>query len=219
MSVKYFLTGNSRTPIAYHQDWRVLDIGSGHHPHPRANVLADKYLLDDIERTGRAAKLLSGKPFVVGDACRLPFTNKAFDFIICSHVAEHVTDVAGFCSEMGRVGRSGYIETPSRFTEMLLHVAVHRWFVSNKRGKLVFRAAPDAHPLGWFGKLLFSIHFYDTAHLKGRDVFAFAYGCRRPYHYAFLFMRWLLTLLLLFTWPVMYTRLLWKDRFHYEICQ
>jgi len=217
MPVKYFLTGNSRTPIAFDTTWCVLDIGSGHHPHPRANVLADKYLLDNTERTGREAKLLPGIPFVVADACSLPFKDKSFDFVICSHVAEHVEDVESFCSELNRVARMGYLETPSRFTESLLHVAVHRWFISNRHNQLVFTLAPNDHPLGWFGKLFFSIHFYGTVHIKGREVFPFASGCRKPWHYLFVLLRWTLMFLMLFTWPFMFARLHWKGSFSFMI--
>jgi len=48
----------------------VLEIGSGHNPLVRANVLMDKYLFDNIERDG---DLVIDRPFVVGDAEQIPF--------------------------------------------------------------------------------------------------------------------------------------------------
>ena len=44
----------------------------------------------------------------------LPFPDGSFDFIYCRHTLEDIYDPMWVCREMGRVGRAGYIETPSR---------------------------------------------------------------------------------------------------------
>ena len=52
-----YRVGNSGTKIEIKDDWMVLDIGSGHNPHPRANVLTDRYLEGNIDRSGKSIKL------------------------------------------------------------------------------------------------------------------------------------------------------------------
>lgn len=213
MSKKLFPTANSRKLIAYDNNWRVLDIGSGYNPHPRADILADKFLGDNTERTGRDVLLVKGKPFVMADACHLPFATKSIDFIICSHIAEHVDEPENFCYELTRVSHAGYIETPSVFTEKLLHVALHRWYVFHKGKTLYFAPTPDDHPRGKFGKLFFSLYFYNMVHLKGRDIYPFANGVKGFLHFFFLGVRSLLRGVFLVIWPAIHTRFLWRDQF------
>lgn len=213
MTIKHYPTANSRTKIAYDTTWRVLDIGSGHNPHPRANVLLDRYYLDDLERSGQAIVLPAGKPFVVADACAMPFQDQSFDFVICSHVAEHIEDVPGFCAELNRVARRGYLETPSPLAETLRHAPNHRWYVAGRQGILTFRPTPPGYPLGWFGKLFFSLYFYGTIQVRGRDVYAFAYGRRPPSHYFFLAIRRGMVRLWRLLKPLTYTRFRWEHSF------
>ena len=82
----------------------VLDVGAGHMPEPRADVVVDKYAADDFER---ASGLDLRKPVVVGDGHALPFADNAFAYVVASHVLEHATDVDAFAAELatGRRGR------------------------------------------------------------------------------------------------------------------
>ena len=115
----------------------VLDVGSGHGPNWRANVLCDKFAGDATERLGSALASPAGRPFVIGDALHLPFRDQAFDFVVCSHVLEHVEDPEQMLRELSRVARRGYIETPSRIWEKLHSLAIHRWLISLEEGRLV----------------------------------------------------------------------------------
>jgi uncharacterized protein YbaR (Trm112 family) len=101
----------------------VLDVGSGGNPYPRANVLLDAYE-DTIERFN--VPLVKDRPFVIGLIEKLPFKDKAFDFVIASHVLEHSTDPAAFLDELQRVGKAGYIETPDAFFEKICPYTFHR---------------------------------------------------------------------------------------------
>ena len=47
-----------------------------------------------------------------------PFPDKTFDFVVCSHLLEDVRDPITVCRELCRVGKAGYIETPSRIREI-----------------------------------------------------------------------------------------------------
>lgn len=114
----------------------VLEIGSGHNPKTRSDVLCDKFIEDDEQRGG---KLVSDRPIVEADGQYLPFADKAFDYVICSHVLEHVEDPDLLISELMRVAHRGYIETPSEIGERIYGWHYHNWIVNNIDGRLVLQ--------------------------------------------------------------------------------
>jgi ubiquinone/menaquinone biosynthesis C-methylase UbiE len=112
----------------------VLDVGSGGNPYPRANVLLDAYE-ETFERYH--SKLVKDRPLVYGLVENMPFKDKCFDFVIASHVLEHVSDPAAFLSELMRVAKAGYIETPDAFIERLIPFRFHRLEVTERNDRLV----------------------------------------------------------------------------------
>lgn len=112
----------------------VLDVGSGGNPYPRANVLLDAYE-ETFERYH--AGLVRDRPMVFGLAEKMPFKDKAFDFVIASHVLEHTADPDAFLKELMRVGKAGYIETPDAFFERINPFRFHRLEVTDHAGKLI----------------------------------------------------------------------------------
>ena len=126
----------------------ILDIGSGSNPFWRANILMELFLEDDSRRSG---KLIIDRPMVCGDIHEIPFVDKAFSFVHCSHVLQYLNNPEKAIQEMTRVSKSGYIETPSEIHEFLdLNFALHRWAISLEDDILVFREKPQytsAHPL------------------------------------------------------------------------
>lgn len=122
----------------------VLDVGSGNDPHVRADVLCDAFLADSGERPGGFDLLLDGRPFVFTDACRLPFKDHAFDFIVCRHLLEHMHDPRPLLGELMRVGRAGYIECPSSLMEHLRGWSFHRLLVDCDESGLLIRPKTEA---------------------------------------------------------------------------
>ncbi|MFQ5914281.1 MAG: class I SAM-dependent methyltransferase [Nitrospinota bacterium] len=114
----------------------ILDVGSGNKPHPRANVICDRYVEGQAERSG---PIIVDRPFVVADAHYLPFKDKAFDYVIASHILEHMDDPALFLSELSRVASRGYIESPSEVSEKLFFWPYHKWYVMNVSNVLVIK--------------------------------------------------------------------------------
>lgn len=92
------------------RDARVLEIGPGHSPLPWATDY-----VDFVEVAGMA-----GKRFVKRDIAteQLPFNNKSFDFVYCRHTLEDMFNPFLIISQMSRVGKAGYIETPSPIAEL-----------------------------------------------------------------------------------------------------
>jgi SAM-dependent methyltransferase len=121
-------------PVA--DDALVLEVGSGGNPYFRANVLLDAY-----ESTAERhwVPLVTDRPTVLGFVEDLPFKDKAFDFIIASHVLEHSRDPVRFLAELQRVARAGYIEVPDAFMERINPYRDHRLEITVRDDKLLIR--------------------------------------------------------------------------------
>ena len=118
---------------------RVLDIGSGGDPFPYATTLVDRFPGPTQHR--HAPFVRDGREFIEADVCDLPFTDKSFDFVYCAHVLEHVQDPLAACREIIRVGRRGYIETPTLGKDVLFAwnmPEMHRWHVVAVADNLCF---------------------------------------------------------------------------------
>jgi SAM-dependent methyltransferase len=153
----YLRRHGSLRGLGIEPDHLVVDVGSGQDPHPRANVLCDKYVEDSTERASHAG-LRADRPLIIADATNTPFPAKAFDFAFCAHLLEHMADPAALLSELERIAGAGYIETPSKIYEKLYGWSFHRWFVSIEDERLVLEAKDrpifdgDLHE--WFGRRL-----------------------------------------------------------------
>lgn len=145
-----FTVGLSGQKHTIDPNWKVLDVGSGHRPNRRANVLIDNELNETEHRSGKKANVPLDKVMVVGDALHMPFKDKEFDFIIASHIAEHIDDPEQFCKELVRVGKRGYIETPGAFDEFFLNEPFHKWIVSMDGNGLVFKEKKNFKPFSEF---------------------------------------------------------------------
>jgi SAM-dependent methyltransferase len=114
----------------------VLEVGSGGNPYFRANVLVDAY---EATRERHYVPLVADRPTVLGYVESLPFQDKAFDFVIASHVLEHSADPKRFLSELERVAKAGYIEVPDALMERLNPYLDHRLEITERDGRLVIR--------------------------------------------------------------------------------
>ena len=93
------------------KNWKVLDIGCGYRANANATVIAD---IQDFSEYYKERK------FVKINGKNLPFKNNEFDFVIASHVLEHVDDFEFFIKELERISSKGYIELPSRLGDNLV---------------------------------------------------------------------------------------------------
>jgi ubiquinone/menaquinone biosynthesis C-methylase UbiE len=76
--------------------------------------------------------LYKEKKFTLIKNKKLPFANKEFDFVISSHVLEHIDDISFFIDELQRISNKGYIEVPSRLEDNIVDVneKAHIWWVN-----------------------------------------------------------------------------------------
>jgi ubiquinone/menaquinone biosynthesis C-methylase UbiE len=205
-----YRVGNSGTKMEIKDDWLVLDIGSGHNPHPRANVLTDRYIEENVDRSGKPIKVDEKRPFIICDAQCLPFKSKVFDYIIASHIAEHAESPENFCNELIRISKRGYIETPSKFGEIFLTEPFHKWYVCNKGSVLFFEKKKNDKPLS---ESFYRIFYFDITRV-GHKTLTHSNAC------VYLIFK---SLALAFRrlWVMMknitYTCFEWEDNFDFKI--
>jgi len=120
--------------------WKILDIGCGYRANKYATVIADIQDFSDFYK---------GKNFIKITKKILPFKDKEFDFVITSHVIEHVEDFEFFIKEIERISTKGYIELPSRLGDNLVfeNKKDHIWWftyedvnnqiIASKRNQLI----------------------------------------------------------------------------------
>ncbi len=114
----------------------VLDIGCGSIPFPLATHLADKYIEEKSpSRFGNFPK--TNLPVTKCSVENMPFQDKQFDFVYCSHVLEHVANPVAACKEIKRVGKRGYVVCPRSWVEQMFPAEDHRWLVDVEQGKII----------------------------------------------------------------------------------
>ena len=120
--------------------WKVLELGPGTTPFSKATHFC-------------GWEVGGNKLNARGEQCdfnkeKLPYKNKEFDFIYCRHVLEDLWNPFNLIPEIIRVGKAGWIETPSPIAEMCKYANGekapfrgyhhHHWIVWNDGKKLNF---------------------------------------------------------------------------------
>jgi len=156
------------------KDDLVLDVGSGDKPFWRADVIVDKYLEDDQQRHSGAIVYDKRKLFVKADVENLPFKDKVFDFVFCSHLLEHVENPDKAIRELNRVAKRGYIEVPNGIVDLLKPFPPHLWYCDYKDGILTFMQKEDRENFfientKKFGKFIFDNPLFQYLVTKYQD--------------------------------------------------
>tara|TARA_Y100001936_G_C15848615_1_gene545963 strand:+ start:114 stop:731 length:618 start_codon:yes stop_codon:yes gene_type:complete len=112
---------NIESLLSKNPKWKILDIGCGYTANRFANTVAD---VQDLE------KFYKSKKFIQIIDKKLPFKDNEFDFVISSHVIEHVKDITFFIGELERISKKGYIELPSRLGDNIVfeNQNDHKWW-------------------------------------------------------------------------------------------
>lgn len=139
---------------------RVLDVGGWACPFNRANWVLDcepfetrgYYKTVGLPASqGGEIEHFTHQTWIQRDICEhspWPFPDKFFDFAICSHTLEDIRDPLFVCSELNRVAKRGYIETPSRLaetcrgweSEAIAGLSHHRWLIDYGDARLDFNS-------------------------------------------------------------------------------
>lgn len=138
---------------------RVLDVGGWHAPWNRADHVIDIMPYETRNQAGAMLKdrypkeRFTKETFHQMDICSSkpwPFPDKHFDFVYCSNTLEDLRDPVRVCSEILRVGKAGFIETPSRIVESTRGIERpfycgyyhHRWLCEVEGTKITFLFKP-----------------------------------------------------------------------------
>ena len=107
--------------LSKNSDWKILDIGCGFTANKNATIIADTKDFSDFYKD---------KKFIKINEKNLPFKDNEFDFVIASHVIEHVEDFEFFIKELERISKKGYIELPTRLGDNLVfeNLNDHVWW-------------------------------------------------------------------------------------------
>jgi hypothetical protein len=136
----------------------VLDVGGWASPFNRANWILDcepfetrgYYKTIGLPQSqGGEVEHFTKDTWLQRDICERtpwPFPDKFFDFSICAGTLEDLRDPIFVCSELVRVSKAGYIETPSMLAEScrgwesnaIAGLSHHRWLVDYLPNELVF---------------------------------------------------------------------------------
>lgn len=101
---------------------RVLDVGGSL---LNWSTVPVRPRLTIINLPGDSGGPHEGAQWVLGDGRRLPFKDKSFDIVYSNSVIEHVgsfADQQELASEIKRVGKSYYVQTPARWFPIESHL-------------------------------------------------------------------------------------------------
>lgn len=92
----------------------IVEIGPGHCPFAFATEFIDWQPRPHLEGKPVHHLDLNSEP--------LPYADQSVDFIYCRHVLEDMYNPMWLCTEINRVAKAGYIETPSPIAECCRHI-------------------------------------------------------------------------------------------------
>ena len=122
--------------------WNILDIGCGYNANKFAKVICDVQDLSNHYQDKKFIRLSENK---------LPFKDKEFDYVILSHVMEHVPNLLEFKDEIVRIAKAGYIELPTKLNDNIVfgcdeEVYGHKWWFEfdDDNQKLLYTPKKDA---------------------------------------------------------------------------
>ena len=106
----------------------VIDIGGGHRPFWRADLVIEKH---PFEHSLHRAKPMQfpDVPVIKADAMAIPVPNAGCDLIFASHILEHLPDPRRFIDEIKRCSKRVYLEFPSRYREIMFAWSFHQWLI------------------------------------------------------------------------------------------
>ena len=119
------------TLLEEHSEWNIIDLASSNAGWKYANTFTD--VNDHSEYYEK--KYNGTKKFIQCNVENTLFKDNEFDFVIASHILEHVDDPFKFCKEITRIGKRGYIEVPTPLWDNLMdgpHFSKygHKWWIT-----------------------------------------------------------------------------------------
>lgn len=140
----------------------ILDVGGWFKPEPRATHVVDRMPWETRGATLNTTRLpnerFSKETWFQADflnpGLRLPFEDGQFDLILCGHTIEDLENPEPLLTEMERVGKRGFIQSPSRLAEQTIGIRDrestrpghphHHWIAESVGGRLLLYSKEDS---------------------------------------------------------------------------
>jgi SAM-dependent methyltransferase len=132
----------------------VLHISFEDEPFERSNVLCGQF----------NKRQIGNKPFkqLDRDVTILPFKDKQFDVVYCSHLLQFIDHPVEIFEEIRRIAKAAYIKEYSEFAEILFGWPTHQWVITIEGSELIIsRKNPSRYHK--FGPLFHSLYQDDTS--------------------------------------------------------
>ncbi|MCX5900059.1 MAG: methyltransferase domain-containing protein, partial [Proteobacteria bacterium] len=97
-----------------------------------------------LRQRGNAPALQTNKPVIYYDGGKFPFADAEFDYVICSHVLEHIEDVPSFILELQRIAPKGYIEFPTIYYDFIYNFQEHLTFLLFENSTIWYMAKEES---------------------------------------------------------------------------
>jgi ubiquinone/menaquinone biosynthesis C-methylase UbiE len=145
MTIRRTNKTSQKNHLKENKNLKILDLGCTHINYwKEANHFADivDYSEEFSKKNLKFTLLYPNKKF--------PFRDKEFDYVILSHVLEHVPNILEFAKEIERISKSGYIEVPTKLADNLVFGCDekdvgHKWWLEfdDEKAQLKFTKKID----------------------------------------------------------------------------
>jgi len=160
----------------------VVDVGGAMCLMPRANYVVDRIPFESRWMTSARNHYrprVTPDKWIVADACKpmAYFSDKAFDYSICSQTVEDVRDPIGLVAELSRISKSGFISTvhwtqeTQSFEGDWAGYSHHRWLVNVRDGVLEFIDKPIYLKPRFWGSHNPLLHLWWSSEVAAIEVF------------------------------------------------
>jgi|TARA_B110000444_G_C18669276_1_gene514489 hypothetical protein len=128
MTIRRTNKQNQKKWLQKNSHLKILDLGCSLVNYwPEANHFAD---IDDFSEGFKKLNLNYTQIF---PNKKLPFKDKEFDYVILSHVMEHIPNLIEFKNEIERIAKAGYIELPTKLNDNIVfgcdeEIYGHKWW-------------------------------------------------------------------------------------------
>ena len=115
MTIKRTHKTSQKEFLDKNKNLKILDLGCSH-----VNYWKEANHFADIVDYSKEFKEKNLNFTLIYPNQNLPFKDKEFDYVISSHVLEHVPNIFEFTKEIERVAKAGYIELPTKLADNLV---------------------------------------------------------------------------------------------------
>ena len=115
MTIKRTHKTSQKEFLDKNKNLKILDLGCTH-----VNYWKEANHFADIVDYSKEFKEKNLNFTLIYPNQNLPFKDKEFDYVILSHVLEHVPNIFEFTKEIERVAKAGYIELPTKLADNLV---------------------------------------------------------------------------------------------------